>query len=278
MNSRKTNLFFYDEVFTSQPECNRAFKAHQYFQQNLSGPEQEEFEQHLKSCDSCIRALSELYEADSATERIILDAQKADAIFEEGRAKFRRGPVDSPLIPAARTFRFPTFTNALLVVLVAILAYPAYRSFVLDQQVTNLERDLQAAKNAQPSKPAAPQIPQQEPLAATEPVVSPSLIYAVRMERDAESQVIRMSFDQTQQNMTLVFSVPTEDYQSYLFEIVREGEAIWQSPIPVTSKETSQLVSIHLSREFFQTGEYRLQITGKQMEQEIRFPEYRLIF
>ena len=162
-----------------------------------------------------------------------------------------------------------------MLLLVVILAYPAYRSFVLRQEVRELKNELQRMK-AEPlpdisrEQPAPPEL---RPV--SQPIASPAMIYAVRSERNSESRIIRLQFDQP--SATLILSVPTEDFESHKVELIRKNETIWFSEVSSSRKEMSQLISIHLQKDFLQAGEYRLRITGQEATRQTSFPEYRLI-
>ena len=271
---RSTNQrFHYEDVFPQQRDCQRTEVVQRYFQQLLTTAEQEDFHDHLKSCDACVKLLAELQETEHTAEKLALDAAQADLIYQEGRRKLNKTSV--PLALPPRSFPLPMFANALLLVVIAVLAYPAYQSFVLKREVSDLQNDLQnlrATSTDAPVPPAGQSV--EEP--SLEPVAAPSLIYALRIERDSEEKTIPVTFGANQNAFTLVFSVPAEEFQTYVLQIVSGTKTVWQTEMTVSGKEASQLISLQLQKESLPPGEYRLKITGKG-KQEVTFPEYRLI-
>ena len=267
--------FSYDEVFNSDSSCDRTKSLYEYFQNVLPEEHLQDFERHLSSCEVCLKLLIELQQSEVNGQSLVLDAAKAEKIYEEGRLKI--GPKRPAAIHPATSpgFRFSSRMNALMLLLVVILAYPAYRSFVLRQEVRELKNELQRMK-AEPlpdisrEQPAPPEL---RPV--SQPIASPAMIYAVRSERNSESRIIRLQFDQP--SATLILSVPTEDFESHKVELIRKNETIWFSEVSSSRKEMSQLISIHLQKDFLQAGEYRLRITGQEATRQTSFPEYRLI-
>jgi Putative zinc-finger len=277
--SKEKVSFSYQDVFPEKSsECNRQDDVFRYFENLLSEDDARSFEQHLMDCSSCDGLLAQLDETNRAAEATMIDASKADEIFGKTRKKLEdRLGVRSTVIhipQPARSFHIPAYVNILLIGLVAALIYPSYKSLVLDNEVTELKKELSAEK----SKGG---IPQQEIEALKQnyekqiqslneerskllqPDLSGSAVYAVRTERSASTQVINVPFGK-QQTFNLVFSVPAGDFKSYLVEISDDGKQIWQNEITVTPQadSPSALISINLKADYIKDGVYRLKISG----------------
>jgi len=276
MNNKRNEQFRFQDIFGSEENCDRTDTMYQYFEGSLSKNDQEEFRTHLKDCDNCSGLLAELQEAESAGQNTILDATKADKIFSENRTKIQhwlneKYPV-STLPPPRWNFRIPAYANAMLIFLIVILAYPAYRSFILERQVTELSEELSHQKNiTTQQKP----VDHPQPLIA-EPEVSPSLLYPVRVERDTAANTIRVSFEKNR-TFTVLFSLPPEDFQNYTVEIMKENQTIWQSQVAAFGGEPSKLISVQLHKEYFQEGKYDLKIFGNGGETKTLLSQFKLI-
>ena len=94
-----------------------------------------------------------------------------------------------------------------------------------------------------------------------EPVVSPSLVFPVRAEREAEQKTIRITFDENQ-TVALLFSLPSDNFERYVLEIDRQNQNIWRKEIQAVPGEASQLTSVTLHSGYFQKDEHQLKIFG----------------
>lgn len=199
--------------------------------------------------------------------------EKEDKIFRQDRANSNYGTI-STKVPVAWKFRVPTYANAMLVLLVVLLIYPSYRSFVLDREVTKLRDELANL----PRQTMAPEAPRVKPAVSqpSEPVVSPSFVIPVRAEREAQQETIRISFDENQ-TRALILSWPSDNYDRYVLEMNRQNRNIWRQEIGAISDETSQLTSVTLHSGYFPEGEYQLKISGKQREIVTQLAVYKVM-
>ncbi len=292
--SKEKVSFSYQDVFPEKvSECNRQDDVFRYFENLLSNNEAQSFEQHLKDCSWCAGLLADLDETNRASEATMIDASKADQIFIQTKAKLEeRLGVPSRRLqipPPERKFYIPAYVNILLIGLVAALIYPSYQSFVLNNEVTELKKELSSEK----SKSGIPQQEieslkqgyekqiqslNEERSKLLQPDLSGSAVYAVRTERSASRQVINVPFGQ-QQTFNLVFSVPAADFKSYLVEISDDGKQIWQNEIIVTPQadSPSALISINLKADYIKDGVYRLKISGIDKKNDpIQLDEFKL--
>lgn len=292
--SKEKVSFTYQDVFPeTSSECNRQDDVFRYFENLLLEDEARSFEQHLKNCSYCAGILVELDETNRAAEATMIDASKADQIFGQTRAKLEdRLGVRSRALhipPPARSFHIPAYLNLLLIGLVAALIYPSYKSLVLNNEVTELKKELSAEK----SKSVG--VPQQEMEALKQnyekqiqslndersrliqPDLSGSAVYAVRTERSASIQTINAAFG-TQQTFNVVFSVPG-DFKSYVVEISDGANQVWNKNITVTPQadSPSALISINLKSDYLKDGVYRLKISGIDSQNApMQLEEYKL--
>jgi hypothetical protein len=276
---RLSQEYSFHDVFGTSENCDQAETLYEYFQDSLSKKDQEKFEQHLGDCSICAQMLSQLSESVRVTDRTVLDAEKADKIFRQNRVQIeemlnQKYGTGSPLVPVARKFRLPANVNAMLVLLVFLLIYPSYRSFVLEREVTRLQHEIANL----PKQTAAPQVKPLGPVVSQppEPVLSPSLVFPVRAERDAEQKTIRITFDENQ-TFALLFSLPADNFDRYVLEIDRQNRNIWRKEIPALHDVTSHLISITLHSGYFQQGEYQLYISGKEGANTTQLAIYKLI-
>jgi hypothetical protein len=276
MNSKRNEQFRFHDVFGKEKDCGRTDTLYQYIEGSLSKSEQEEFQTHLRDCDNCSALLAELQEGESVGQNMVLDARKADKIFSENRTKIQHWLNDkyrvSTLPPPLWNFRIPAYANAMLILLIAILAFPAYQSFVLKQQVTQLTDELDRQRISRPQQKPPDHT---QPL-VTEPEVSPSLLYPVRVERDTAAKTISISFEKNG-TFTVLFSLPPEDFQNYTVEILKESQTIWQSQVTAFVGEPSKLISVQLHKEYFQEGKYDLKIFGNHGETKTLLSQFKLI-
>jgi hypothetical protein len=264
--------FTFTEIFTTETSCDRSDRLYANFQGLLSPEEQEAFEKHLSTCTTCTKLLAELEESKLAAENTVLDAEQADRIFRINRSKIedrlnRRFGIQQRTIPWMERLRFPAYLNAMMLVALAILIYPAYRGFVLDQQVARLQGELTVEKARQP-KPGVAPVPN-----PPEPAVSPSFVYSVRNERGANENTIRIAFTETQKTFTLVFSVQAEEYTGILLEISQSTKTVWQSKSPLKSN----LVSLNIHANDFSPGAYTLNIYGVSGSDKSQITTYKLL-
>jgi hypothetical protein len=276
--------FTFQDVFPKGSECTRQNDVFRYFQNLVSENEARSFEQHLTDCSCCAGLLADLDETNCAADATMIDAGKADQIFSQTKAKLEdRLGVPSRALhipPPARSFHIPAYVNLLLIGLVAALIYPSYKSLVLNNEVTELKKQLAAEKES-------PDVPPQnieelkqnyeqqiqklsdERSRMLQPDLSGSAVYAVRTERSASSQTINVPFG-TQQTFNIVFSVPA-DYKSYVVEIFNDGNQVWQKEITVAAPadSPSALISINLKADYFRDGLYRLKISGVDKQKNL---------
>lgn len=257
--------FSFDDIFL-EASCDRRDSLYEYFQGILSERHPEEFLKHLSACATCTRLLAELEESKLAAENTVLDVEQADRLFRQNRVKIedrlnqKFGIQQRPVL-LRDLFRFPAYVNVMMIVLVAVLIYPSYRSFVLDQQVAQLRGELATEKARMPEKMVVPQ--------TIGPSVSAALVYPVRNERDPEQKTIRI----TQKDSTLVFSIPSEEFEGYLIAVSRNGQLIWQSKSPVKSN----LLSLTLHANDFPSGSYVLTVYGMAAEKKTSLTMYKLL-
>jgi hypothetical protein len=292
--SKEKVSFTYQDVFPGTgSECNRQDDVFRYFENLLSGSEARSFEQHLTDCHYCAGILADLDETNRAAEATMIDASKADEIFVQTRAQLEerlgvRRPRTLHIPPPARSFHIPAYVNLLLIGLVAALIYPAYKSLVLNNEVTELKKEL-AAEKERPEVPPQDiealkqnyekqiQSLNEERSRLIQPDLSGSAVYAVRTERSASNQTINVPFG-TQQTFNVVFSVPG-DFKSYLVEIFDDGTSVWKNQIVVTPQadSPSALISINLKADYLKDGTYRLRISGIDAKNEpMQLDEFKL--
>ena len=277
---RLSQEYSFHDVFSTKENCDQTEILYEYFQDSLSKEDQEKFEQHLAGCPVCAQMLSELSESDRVLDRTVLDAEKADKIFGQNRVQIeemlnKKYGTGSPVVPVTWKFRLPVYANAMLVLLVVLLIYPSYRSFVLEREVTRLQHEIanQPKQTSAPQrKPVAPVVSQ-----SSEPVVSPSLVFPVRVERDAEQKTIRITFDENQ-TFALLFSLPSDNFDRYVLEIDRQNRNIWRKEIQAVPGEASQLTSVTLHSSYFQKDEHQLRISGLKGAKITQLNVYKLIF
>lgn len=276
--SKEKVSFTYQDVFPeTNSECNKLNDVFRYFENLLTEDEGRSVEQHLKDCSYCAGVLADLDETNRAAEATMIDAGKADQIYSQTRAKLEdRLGVPSRTLhipPPSRSFHIPAYVNLLLIGLVAALIYPSYKSVVLNNEVTELKKELAAEKERPDFPPQNIEALKQnyekqiqslndERSRMLQPDLSGSAVYAVRTERSASTQTINVPFG-TQQTFNIVFSVPG-DFKSYVVEIFNDGNQVWQKEITVAAPadSPSALISINLKADYFKDGVYRLKISG----------------
>lgn len=167
------------------------------------------------------------------------------------------------------------YLNAFLLVVIAVLIYPAYRSTVLDGQLEQLQNNAKPLKDRTTPRIEGPAIPGR-PEAA--PMLSHAKIYQLHLRRGSgDENEIELAFDEVSQSYTLIFAVPPNDFDSFEVGIVRNGRVVWRSNVRATRKNGSQLISVQLKAPYFQDGQYSLQILGRSAQQQTKFQPYKLI-
>jgi len=277
--SKEKVSFTYQDVFPETgSECHKQDDVFRYFENLLPQDEARSFEKHLTDCSYCGGLLADLDETNRAAEGTMIDAGKADQIFSQTRAKLEdRLGVRSRMLhipQPERSFHIPAYVNLLLIGLVAALIYPSYNSFVLNNEVTELKKELSAEKSKIGGIPQHEvdtlkqnyekqiQSLNDERSKMLQPDLSGSAVYAVRTERSASTQTINVPFG-TQPTFNIVFSVPG-DFKSYAVEIFNDTNQVWQKEITVAAQadSPSALISINLKADYFKDGVYRLKISG----------------
>lgn len=291
--SKEKVSFTYQDIFPeTNSECNRDNDVFRYFENLLPQDEARSFEKHLIDCSYCAGLVADLDETNRAAEATMIDAGKADQIFSQTRAKLedRLGVRSRPLHipPPSRSFHIPAYVNLLLIGLVAALIYPSYKSFVLNNEVSELKKEL-AAEKERPDVPPQNieelkqnyekqiQTLNDERSRMLQPDLSGSAVYAVRTERSASTQTINVPFG-TQQTFNVVFSVPG-DFKSYVVEIFDDANQVWQKEITVAAQadSPSALISINLKADYFKDGTYRLKISGvDKQKNQTQLDEFKL--
>ena len=277
MNPEKNKQeFSFHEIFSNEESCDQTEILFQYFQKFLAKPEEAKFREHLENCEGCLQVLADLEESEIAATNTVLHSQQADRIFEQNRLKLRhqldtKYGVRSTEMPFISKFRAPAFINAFLVLIVAVLIYPTYRSFVLNQEVARLQQEL----SSRPANPAPSASPNVNPTAVPEPLVFPTAVYPVRSERDGERKIIPIHFDEQHQTFALVLSLPPENFESYDLEIHKRGKNIWMNQV-APKNDPPQLISVNLPADYFEEGNYELTVSGKRGEGLTELSRYEL--
>lgn len=275
--------FSFTEVFQNSNHCYRETDVHRYFEGRLSAEDERSFEQHLASCDDCAGKLAALQTVEQAAENTVLDSDQANRIFSKNRTRLQAAldvkyPVGMSTAPSFfGAFRLPPYANALLMLLVAVLVYPAYRSFVLDSQLERTQGELAAEKSKTPplnlnSKEL--QGLKEENRRLTEPSLSGSAVYSARPERDADQKMITVRLTDRDPNFNLVFALPPADFESYAVDIAQGSSTVWQKQIP--SEATGGLISVYLQASSIKPGNYVLRIKGLKGGQSNDVAEYKL--
>jgi hypothetical protein len=293
----KTNFSFQDVFPDADFSCNREDDVFQYFQQLFSEKDAEVFEQHLKVCPLCASRLADLHEAAAAGESTVIDARKADQIFQQNLVKLQRhlgGKAEEPTkiysVPSTTTFRIPAYVNVILIGLVGALIYPSYKSFVLDKEVSSLKEELKQERSKKTESPESNiaeikrdyekqiQSLNEERDKLVQPDLSGSAVYSVRSERGGDTQTIPVRFSDKQKAFTLVFSVQNTDFKTYVVEILQNGNIFWQDEMSLLDQTTAEgsLISVILKSDSLPEGNYKLKISGKGTAEPIKLNEYRL--
>jgi hypothetical protein len=291
--SKEKVSFTYQDIFPeTNSECHRDNDVFRYFENLLPQDEARSFEKHLTDCSYCAGLLADLDETNRAAEATMIDAGKADQIFSQTRVKLedRLGVRSRQLHipPPSRSFHIPAYMNLLLIGLVAALIYPSYKSFVLNNEVRELKKELAAEKERPDVPPQNIEVLKQnyekqiqslndERSKMLQPDLSGTAVYAVRTERSASTETINVPFG-TRQTFNVVFSVPG-DFKSYVVEIFDDANRVWQNEITVAAQadSPSALISINLKSDYFKDGVYRLKISGvDNQKNQTRLDEFKL--
>jgi hypothetical protein len=301
-DKRAKQSFSFDEVFAEEGKnCNRDDEVFEYFEGVLTKTDANEFEKHLGVCNHCAAGLIQLQEIQEAAE-VDLDPGKAKKLFDLNRTKLRDhldlkygGRPELPVKGSGAFFRFfnlfslPNYANALVMALVLILAYPAYRSFVLKNEVDKLQGELALEKSRNVAQPTNLQSLKEsyekqiqslteERQLLLEPSISPTLIYSARPERTTGAESIPITFSGKQKSFNIIFSIPVADYKGYSMEISRGGTTIWQQEglLNTPSGSPLSLVSVNLHSEYLKEGSYRLRVFGMGDKEKSLLVEYGL--
>jgi hypothetical protein len=296
-NQSQDRRFSFKDVFPAKTEtCKRESELLEYFEQVLPEENMEDFVQHLAGCAICAGHLSALEETKLEAEFTSIDAGKADLIFQKNRTRLKEhlerkyGPLPekrSGILPFSG-FRIPSYAGALMAGLILLLIYPAYKGFILDEQVIRLQNELKQERTNQSrgSEDVAAlkqnyekqlQNLTQERDKLLQPSVSISEIRSVRTERSDSVAAINVRFASPDENRNLVFSVPA-GYQAYLVEIFRDNNSVWKNEITVVPDQNSEfaLISVNLPATYFQKGTYMLKIAGTNKAVSEPLGEFKL--
>ena len=275
-----------EEVFAEAPPCAQTTNVIRYHEDLLNEPERLTFEKHLKECFPCAQALIQVHRAAEAGDEVALDPDKSRKIFEESRLRLRahldavydrskiQKVVPGPGRPAY--FHFPPYLNAILLVVIAALIYPAYRGFVWEQQIDILQQRPTQEVIEQMKRDSEKRIQEfnAEKQKLVEPEVSGTNIYSIRPERDGKSDLIEIQFDGSQNIFPLTFALPAVDFGSYEVGVFRSGKIVWQTSYsPPTAHG---LLSIQFKRGYFENGTYLLRLEGKGEKGISLLAEYTL--
>lgn len=299
----KENNFSFDELFENEGN-NCEFEERglfEYLEQQLPEKDRIRFEQHLVSCTSCSTKLAELQEIETAGLETQLDSAISENILSQNRAKIqiyldqkypstkaRRVQSESVLSRLFRAFTLPGYANAMVVALLLVLLYPAYKSMDLNREVGRLQSELNVEKEKKAISPQHLSVDieayekqirdlQNQQRALLEPSVSPSAVYSARPERAGETDTIDVHFSEKEKSFSLLFTLPPS-YDSYMVQILQNEKPIWQNEFrPGTSTDSAPaLISVNLQAGFFQEGSYHLQLLGMSKTGRTALATYRL--
>jgi hypothetical protein len=296
-SDRQKQSLSYQELFaTEENDCFQTNDVFEYFQGILPESAKGDLEAHLAVCPSCATHLSELQQMERADSSTKLDSRESKRIFNQNLIKLR-GMMDRQLgiqerTPSGifdrffQTFSLPAYANALAIFLLALLLYPAYKGFILDNEVSRLQHELTIAKSTnQPQDPSIlkesyekkMQALQQKERDLQQPMLSASQVFPARAER-GDSQIIRVNFDKNHQSINLVFSVPPFEFRDCRLEIQQENHLLWQAVVlpQALNESSSELISVTLQANYFPEGNYTLKIFGDGEKGKALLTEYKL--
>jgi hypothetical protein len=293
---KKSLSLEYKDVFPDTgADCGRSKEVMLYFEGLLPEQNRAEFQSHLSVCLTCGKQLAGLHETRTASVTIV-DAGKAEKIFEDGRAEVQklldkkygsssvRPPQESGFSRFFQTFQLPAYANLLLIALLGGLLYPTYKALRLDNEVTRLQNELQLEKarktiqteSFQNRKESEDQKTGPLSRSTLEPDLSQSALYSVRAER-GEHHLIPVDFRGERKTVNILFSIPPSDFKKYSVEILRADQVIWQDTIqPTPEKDASSLISVLLQSDYFQDEMYRVRIYGMNGEGKTALAEYKV--
>lgn len=233
MDNKEESRFSYSDVFEEERSCGHEEELLLYFQRLLSTEKKTRFEQHLKECSICSASLRELEQMEAAPEFDGESAEK-EVFFRLERNRLRGslheefGKREAPSPWFVRAFSFSPAVNAVMVALILLLFYPAYRFFL------------------------------GEPQLSPKPELTPTVIKPIKLQRSAQIETIELSFNKEQRSANIVFSLPLVDYSSFAIEISRAQQPIWQGKI----QPTDSRISLILYRDYFESSAYQLTVFG----------------
>lgn len=278
MKKNEVERFTFDEVFGENPTCERQTELFRYFEGRLPADAEKTYHQHLAGCSTCAGRLAELQLEQKATEGLSLDPEQTKRIFNANRVRLTAAlDVKYPgeqRVNFWQSFRLPAYANAMLMIVIAVLIYPAYRSFVLERDLTLARTQLTDQESANVRNAGEIQRLNEEKQALAQPSLSGSAIYAARRERDAGQQKIDVQFNSQQRSFNLVFALPPEAMQFCVVDIVSGSKILWHSETPIEGMNPT--VSVHLESAFFAPGDYLLRISGKNGSAVDGITEYKL--
>jgi len=288
----KVENFEFRDLFAEENSCAQEIELYRYHQQLLGDDARKSFETHLKNCTICAQQLFALQTAEDTAQSTSLDPEQAHRIFERTHAKLRehldtKYPEKKGSIPFwenwIRVFQFPAYANAFLLLVIALLIYPAYRGFILNQETNRLQQQLAAQSQQKPAENTQAwkeqydkQIAElnQEKQAFLQPQISDSELHSVRTERSGEIERIRITFDETKKTSNLVFALPPSDFESYSVRILKNDLTVWQKN--EARFAPNALISLQLHSQYLKDGEYLLQIDGKKGNDVQTLAQYKL--
>lgn len=287
MKDKDVEGFTFEEVFVSDDGCGREKELARYFEGRCSSEEEKLFAEHLKGCGPCARTLAAWQAEESAAQNEVLDPVEAKKILEKNRMRLRavldvKYPAERPAAAFLRGFKVPAYVHALTLVLLVLLVYPAYRSFVLDREVERMQADLAAERSKAGS--ADKELRQsyerenrqlkEERIQLTAPALSGSAVYSADLERGGGKKSIDVRFDAQARRVNLVFALPEGDFDSVMMEIQSGTAAVWREEARVD--RAVRVVSLYLQAEYFKSGAYTLRISGKSHESTTLAAVYEL--
>jgi cell division protein FtsL len=301
--NKENNHFTFDELYgNKQNHCEYGENGvFEYFEDQLLEEDRQKFEQHLTACSQCPAKLAALQDMELAVLKTELDSDEANRIFTQNRAKIetylnQKYPSAKPQPSQEegifsrffRIFAMPGYANAMVVALLLVLIYPAYKSMQLNQEVTRLRSDLneEKARNSASSasvteaaKAFEKQIQelqeQQQTLMA--PTLSASVVQAARTERSGETETITVPFSTAQRSFNILFSVPSHQ-EAYQVQIIQNEKVVWEEQFhPSQSADAANvLISMNLRAGYLAEGTYHLVISGIGKGGSSKLATYRL--
>ena len=267
--------FSYEEIFDHSSNCSHKETAFRYFERTLTREEEQQFENHLKECASCGALLAGLQESETSASATILDATKADQIFDINRRKLEQRLGYRTQERRLYTGFTPSrYLHVLMPVLIVVLLFSLYRNYMLQNEISGLTDQVQQQKEQFLRQKAAPTPPVMQQNQKVEPDISATAIYPVRMERSAGIP-IRLLFDNAARSRAMVFALPSIDYAQYHLKLEQNGAMIWERTVDrVMLDSSSPLISVRFDADFLKSGEYLLTIVGRDENKETTIGKY----